>query len=105
MNVGVRGDIGREKERDEDHSDEASRGLSTPHAPFNHIPLIPSMIGSLVLAVGSHMCTHGLPAWQSVIVTPCAFSESARSVKPRFSYASLSPRGIPLLELANRVLE
>ncbi|GJY16024.1 hypothetical protein Tco_0386446 [Tanacetum coccineum] len=34
------------------------------------------MIGSLVLAVGSHMCTHGLPAWQSVIVTPCAFSES-----------------------------
>ncbi|GJX61346.1 ribonuclease H-like domain-containing protein [Tanacetum coccineum] len=46
--------------------------LALLYTPLNHSPSIPSMIGSLVLAVRSFVDTRGLPSCHSLIVTACA---------------------------------
>ncbi|GJU50123.1 phospholipase-like protein [Tanacetum coccineum] len=49
-----------------------------------------AMIGREILVVGSHIISHGLPAWQSVIETACASFESVTSVNSHLSCAFLS---------------
>ncbi|GJR13417.1 hypothetical protein Tco_0796069 [Tanacetum coccineum] len=48
------------------------------------------MIGREILVVGSHLISHGLPAWQSVIETACTSFESVTSVNSHLSCAFLS---------------
>ncbi|GKB53133.1 hypothetical protein Tco_0903886, partial [Tanacetum coccineum] len=54
-------------------------------------PYILSMIGRAILVVGSHLISHGLPAWQSVIETACASFESVTSVNCHFLCAFFNP--------------
>ncbi|GKD17012.1 hypothetical protein Tco_1206170, partial [Tanacetum coccineum] len=61
---------------------EASRTPSLLYTPLNHSPSIPSMIGSLVLAVRSFVDTRGLPSCHSLIVTACATYVSDLRAKP-----------------------